>query len=223
VVSIDYRKRPVPDGGSIAVPVPEAVQDTLDDAVAAVQWIHANAAALRIDPASVVAAGYSAGAITALGLAHKATAATPAGGPPLIAAVLSFSGLDLHGDPPSRPDDPPVLMVNGEQDTIVPIGAANFTCRATVLAGSECDQVRLPDEGHTPGDHALYQRSVEWLAAHGISQLAACPTFDVPTVDYTTTTTTSTPTTSTTTPEVEGTDDEAPPAVPVRSTPTFTG
>ena len=230
VVSIDYRVQDLPpDTGVISVPTPGAVQDTLEDAVAAVQWIHANAATLRIDPASVIASGYSAGAITALGLAHKPTAITPPGGPSLIAAAVSFSGLDLHGVAPSRPDDPPVLMFNGEQDSIVPIGAARATCKGTVLTGSECDLIPLPGQGHTNGDPATYQTSVSWLAAHGIDELSACDRFDVPTVDYsTTTTTTSGNTTSTigpvttTEPAVAGRD-VAPGATPIPSTPAFTG
>jgi hypothetical protein len=73
----------------------------------------------------------------------------------------------------------------------------------------------------------MRQQAVNWLAAHGISQLAGCEPFDIPTVDYTsttttasTTTTTAVTTTSTTAPVRSGT---ATPATPVSGSPTFTG
>ncbi|MCU1372515.1 MAG: hypothetical protein JWO77_3709 [Ilumatobacteraceae bacterium] len=226
VVSIDYRMRPVPDGEGLAAPLEEAVVDTRDDAIAAVGWIDDNAAALRIDPASVVASGYSAGAITALGLVHEAT---NAGSPPPVAAAVSFSGVDMYRTLPARAGDRPVLMFNGEDDGIVPIGAAVNGCGQTVLAGSECDLIRLPDAGHTSGSDADRQQAIGWLAAHGISQLSGCEPFDIPAVDYTTTTTsatipTTTPTTAppTTAPPVVD-NGTAAPATPVSAAPTFTG
>lgn len=134
----------------------------------------------------MVAAGYSAGGITALGLAHKATAVSEPGTTIPIAAAVSFSGLDLHRDPPARAGDVPVLMYNSDNDGVVPIAAARSGCKATVLAGSECDFVELAGQGHTPGRAADYQQTIEWLAAHGIAQLDACDRFDLPTVDYST-------------------------------------
>jgi len=223
VVSIDYRLRPVPPGEGLAVPEKAAVDDALEDAVAAVAWIHADAAALRIDPSSVIASGYSAGAITALGLAHKDTAVSVPGSTTPIAAAVPFSGLDLYEPTPHRPDDVPVLMYNGDQDSIVPIAAAENGCRTTVVAGSECDFVELEGVGHTSGSAGEYQQMVAWLAAHGIEQLAACDRFDVPTVDYSTTTiptTTETTTTSTTATTTTATTTTATTTTATTTTPT---
>jgi acetyl esterase/lipase len=224
VVSIDYRLQPVPSGSGLAIPLEDAVVDTREDAVAAVQWIHANAAGLRIDPASVVASGYSAGAITALGLAHEPTPVSAAGTTTPIAAAVAFSGVDMYRTQPARSGDKPVLMYNGEEDGIVPIGSARSACKTTVVAGSECDFVPLPNEGHTSGDPDLYQQSVGWLAAHGITQLAACEPFDLAPVDYSTTTTSSPPSTSTTTTTTAVVDNgTATPATPIAGTSRFTG
>lgn len=215
------------------MPEKAAVDEALEDAVAAVAWIHANAAALRIDPSSVVASGYSAGAITALGLAHKDTAVSVPGSTTPIAAAVPFSGLDLYEPTPHRPDDVPVLMYNGDQDSIVPIAAAENGCRTTVVAGSECDFVELEGVGHTSGSADEYQQMVAWLAAHGIEELAACERFDVPTVDYSTPTipsTTSTTTSSTLAPTVPATvvpilvdPSTAGPAVPLPGSVSYTG
>lgn len=222
VVSIDYRMQPIPDWTGLAIPTEDAVVDTRDDAIAAVQWIHDHAAELRVDPASVVASGYSAGAITALGLVHEAA---NVGDPPPVAAAVTFSGVDMYRTLPARSDDRPVLMFNGEDDDIVPIGAALHECQNTVLAGSECDFVRLPDEWHTSGSPEMREQAVGWLAAHGISQLSGCEPFDIPTVDSTTTTTvpttSTTAATTTTAPAVD--DGAAAPATPVAGSPAYTG
>lgn len=222
VVSIDYRVQPVPDGPGLAIPVEEAVTDTREDAEAAVAWIRDHAADLRIDPASIVASGYSAGAITALGLVHESA---NDGTPPPVAAAVAFSGVDMYRTLPARGADQPVLMFNGDSDGIVPIGAAVDGCRTTVLAGSECDLVTLPDQGHTAGSDADRQLAVNWLAAHGIAQLSGCEPYDIPTVDYSTTTTgpTSSTTSTTTTTTPPTTDGTAPPATPVRGTAAYTG
>ncbi|MGN6693688.1 MAG: alpha/beta hydrolase, partial [Aquihabitans sp.] len=219
VVSIDYRMQPVPPGNGLAIPVEDAVVDTREDAEAAVAWIQANAASLRIDPASLVASGYSAGAITALGLVHESA---NTGKPPPVAAAVSFSGVDMYRSVPARADAQPVLMFNGDEDGIVPIGAALHECQTTVLAGSECDFITLKGESHTSGSPSDRQTAVNWLAAHGIAQLADCEPFDIPTVDYTSTTTTAPPpTTTTTAPAVA--PGSATPATPVPGNPTFTG
>lgn len=235
VVSIDYHLRPIPPGQGLSVPSPEAVQDTLEDAVAAVAWIHANATALRIDRDAVIASGYSAGAITALGLAHKPTAVSQPGSSTPIAAAVAFSGLDLFGSRASGTDHPPVLMYNSDDDTTVPAAAGRFTCETTAKTASECDLVELHGQGHTPGNTENYQQSVAWLAAHGIDQLAACERFDVPTDPSATTTTTSTTSTTaltstSTTPGSSGsgeppaaTGNDAVPAVPVTASVSFTG
>lgn len=222
VVSISYRLRDVPDG-SFEIPSPAAVDDALEDAVAAVAWVHDQAAALRIDPTAVIASGYSAGAITALGLAHKVHAVSAPGSATPIAAAVSFSGLDLHDPKPARPDDVPVLLYNSDDDTTVPLGAARAGCDLAVAAGSECDLVLLHGEGHTPGNAEHYQRSVAWLAAHGIEQLAGCDRFDPPPVTSETTTTTSAPPASTTTTAPAVAAGGAAPAVPVPGSARYAG
>lgn len=225
VVSISYRLRELPPG-SFDIPSPEAVSDALEDAVAAVAWIHDNAATLRADPSAVIAAGYSAGAITALGLAHKVHAVSTPGATTPIAAAISFSGLDLHDPKPARADDVPVLMYNSDDDTTVPLGAARNGCQLAVAAGSECDLVELSDQGHTSGNTEQRQQTVAWLAAHGIDQLAACDRFDPPRVaPPEPPTTTAPPSTSTTTtaPPVVVDPGAVTPAVPVPGSASYTG
>lgn len=225
VISIDYRLRPTPPGDGLEIPTAGAVGDALEDAVDAMTWIHDNASALRIDRDAIVASGYSAGAITALGLAHKPTPVSVPGSATTIAAAVSFSGVDLYDPKPFRPDDVPVLMYNSDDDTVVPVGAALDGCRRTVAAGSECDLVELHGEGHTSGNAEVYQQSIAWLAAHGIEQLAACDRFDPPRVEppTTSTTTTATPATSTTTAPPAVAPGGVAPAVPLPGSPGYTG
>ncbi|MEU8120680.1 alpha/beta hydrolase [Spirillospora sp. NPDC049024] len=89
-VSVGYR-RPPED------PFPAA----LDDAVAAVRWVAANASRLGLDPGRVGVAGDSAGgqlAAAAAGLLRDAGPARP------VLQVLLYPALDLREVPPPLPD-----------------------------------------------------------------------------------------------------------------------
>lgn len=89
-VSVGYR-RPPED------PYPAAV----DDAVAAVRWVAARAAALGLDPARIGVAGDSAGGQIAAAAAGRLRAPGPAR--PAL-QVLLYPALDLRRVPPPLPD-----------------------------------------------------------------------------------------------------------------------
>lgn len=80
VVSVDYRLAP-------EHPYPAA----LDDAVAVLAWVAANAVALEVDPARLAVAGSSAGAALAACLAQRATDGVA---PPVVFQLLHQPVLD---------------------------------------------------------------------------------------------------------------------------------
>jgi acetyl esterase len=88
VLSVDYRLAPEHK-------FPAAVED----AVAAVRWVHAHAGALRIDPARIAVGGDSAGGNLA---AVAALALRDAGGPPLAMQALFYPATDMAADAPSH-------------------------------------------------------------------------------------------------------------------------
>jgi|GEM_PF-6861629 Esterase/lipase len=86
-VSADYRLRP-----NAATNLDELIattHDARDDAIGAMGWIQHHADALRIDPAAVVATGYSAGAVIALNLAYDQRIPRPPESVPAAAVVIA--------------------------------------------------------------------------------------------------------------------------------------
>lgn len=83
VVSVDYMR------------LPEATpQGMVREAFDVLDWLHAMAGALAIDPARIAVAGDSAGAFIAT---HLAARATRTGHPPLICQLLLYGVYDLNG------------------------------------------------------------------------------------------------------------------------------
>lgn len=97
VISVEYRLAP-----EVPFPGPQ------EDCYAALDWVHAQAAALRIDPARIAVSGDSAGG----GLAAALTLmARDRGGPRIAAQLLTYPMLDPRT---GGPDDPYRNPVAGE-------------------------------------------------------------------------------------------------------------
>jgi acetyl esterase len=91
VVSVDYRLAP-------EHPFPAPV----DDAVAALSWVHANAGALAVDPSRIAVAGDSAGGNLA---AVVSQVARDQGGPPICFQLLIYPVTDHEFDSVSMNDN----------------------------------------------------------------------------------------------------------------------
>ncbi len=87
VVSVDYRLAP-------EHPFPAGIEDCY----AALEWMHAHASELRIDPARIAIGGQSAGGGLAAGLALLAR---DRGGPPICFQLLEIPEIDDRLDTPS--------------------------------------------------------------------------------------------------------------------------
>jgi acetyl esterase/lipase len=155
-VTIDYRLSPQTDG--------DAIHRAFLDARAAVRWLQANATAYGLDPEAIAAGGSSAGAVTALNLAHAP--ARSAGHRSGVRAVISMSGTHTFGVP--EPGEPPALLFHGTEDSIVAFSSAAASCELINAAGASCRFVRYDGTGHglgawSPHIHAL---SARFLAQH---------------------------------------------------------
>jgi acetyl esterase/lipase len=133
VASVNYRLR------SDTYPqYPIASTDAQHDVQAAIRWLRAHAGELRIDPGRIAVAGHSAGAITALRVAANPEDPGTSGTPDAssaVSAVIAVSGF-LPG--PVGAAGPRVLMLHGDEDTLVPVEWAEDTCARWQAAGGSC-------------------------------------------------------------------------------------
>ena len=183
-------------GSSPRYKVPEASADV----ERAVRFIKLNATTFGVDPARLGAYGGSAGGHLSLMLgldpdagnsqSRDAVLRTPSG----VAAVVAwFPPVDLRGwtgpserfpalDFPSgqapsvspidfvSKDDPPVLLIHGDADTLVPIAHSERIRAALTSAGVTVDFVTIPggDHGFTkPADsQRAMELTVSWFERH---------------------------------------------------------
>lgn len=101
-------------------PVKVAAAAARVDAALAVQWLRDHAANYDVDPNRIAIAGYSAGAVTALGVTYWQPGVQHAD----VDAVVSLSG-GLHGsEGVIDAGEPPVLLIHGALDTAKPLHEA---------------------------------------------------------------------------------------------------
>jgi dienelactone hydrolase len=156
-VSIDYRlDQSLYQDSSPPKEVAAATNATLDAEVA-VRWMKANASTYGIDPPRIAAVGYSAGGAIALGLSASpdtARTAPYAAYSSTIAGAISTGayltpGLDL-GVLKITAGLAPIQMFHYATDVASNTGAYAFrTCTAYRAAGSTCQYIAQPGEGHT--------------------------------------------------------------------------
>jgi phospholipase/carboxylesterase len=104
-------------------------------------FLDAQLAALGLPPEALALFGFSQGAMMALhaGLRRRV--------PP--AAILAFSGAVIDEVPPSGPDGyPPVLLVHGEDDEVVPWSSFRHARAALTGAGVPVEALARPGLAH---------------------------------------------------------------------------
>lgn len=166
-VSINYRllgdDPPAPGDTPLARTLNAAIQDT----EVAVNWLRANAAHYRIDPARIAVGGSSAGAEIVLRMVYQEWRPSPP-----VAAVMSWVGGLNGSEGILDAGEPALFIVNGAVDTVV------LAAEAHSLAG-RAGQVGIPVEiyvceglGHNvpldrrPGGVSLYDRLAGFLYRH---------------------------------------------------------
>ncbi len=142
-VSISYRlvpDEPPGDGPRLV----RAIDAAVEDAVAAVGWVRANAERLSVDPDRVSIGGSSAGAITALLVGFGPD------GVPVHRVVDLWGGLFAEVDEVAA-GGPPVLIVHGTADETVEFDQAVQLMDALSGAGVPFEAYAFPGAGHGIG------------------------------------------------------------------------
>jgi carboxylesterase type B len=149
-VSVDYR---LWSGGCFPVTAQclTAITQAKWDTQAAVRYLRANAAELKVDPNRIAVAGTSAGAITALNVGYGpedvGTSGSP-GFPSTVQAAVSLSGAAVLTTP--NPGEAAALLFHGDADPLVPYQSAVNTVNAANAAGLVVNLTTWPGEGHVP-------------------------------------------------------------------------
>jgi acetyl esterase/lipase len=180
LVGADFQ--PIEQSFAPFTPVADAIGAAVEDAVTAYRWLIDNAPDLGIDTGRIGVGGSSAGAITSLFAAYTLDDFSVAN-LPSFGAVFDLWGALYHHTDDLESDEPPVFLVHGEEDTVVPFSQAeDLLARVTDQAVTSEHYFR-PGVGHgvnvfntfpTPGV-TIFDRMVlfayEHLALDSIGEL----------------------------------------------------
>lgn len=150
-VSIDYRLVATGCPGTDLAACLTEIVDAKHDAQAAVRWLRANAATYGIDPTRIVAAGTSAGAITALNVGYGAEDVGDSGNPgydSTVKAAVSLSGQRILTR--ANPGEAAALLFHGTADPIIPYQNAVLTVNEAKAAGLDAFLTTFDGDGHVP-------------------------------------------------------------------------
>lgn len=135
------------------------VMDAMHDARAAVRWLRANAANYRIDENRIAVGGGSAGAFTSLHVAYD-SGEGDSGNPEFssaVRAVVAFWG-GLLDPKVMTSGEPPLLVIHGTADSVVPFGMAERLVERAREVGVACEFHPLEGQGH-----AAWRKMNEYL------------------------------------------------------------
>lgn len=133
----------------------DAIRIAKNDTLAAVRYIRANALKYKIDPNKIIVGGFSAGAVTSLYTAYDTASVGNSGTPGVsskVALAISFSGGMLPDDIDLIDSgEPPAILINSDNDDIVPITTAQTVYNRLKLSGIKTE-LHVYHVGHaTPG------------------------------------------------------------------------
>lgn len=146
-ISINYRIRENPKDDRTGT-----MSDALKDAMSGLEWIRANHKKLGVDPSKIIVGGGSAGGMLTVNFGFRdGTAAEPWDKTGILGLV------NLWGSPePSYlfsvidKNDPPMIMVHGTEDKILPFDYAVMLDKQLTDNHVRHELIRLEGAGHTP-------------------------------------------------------------------------
>jgi acetyl esterase/lipase len=127
------------------------------DTARAVAWLRENADGLRVDPSRIALGGDSAGAIAALLVAYDESM----GPASRVGLVYDWCGALYGNESLIGPGEPPLFIIHGNADDVIPVSWAEDLRAAAVAAGIPYEAAIVPGVGHCPnGSEVVDGRSV---------------------------------------------------------------
>ena len=156
VVGADYEALEEAGGDLIGTPVAAATED----AVKALRWMRDNADRFQIDPTRLAIGGGSAGAITALVVAYLLDDFPVPDVPPVRAVMDLWGGLffQILG---LEADEPPVIIIHGTEDEIVPFLEATALVARADEVGVITEFFPIEGAGHSFTEIPIFTVEVE--------------------------------------------------------------
>jgi acetyl esterase/lipase len=185
VASVNYRLNPAGSWRELdiaeALADPEVAPDFLEaaylafiDAREAVGFFRTHATEYRIDPRSISAIGFSAGAVTALNAAYMGSYADGWGqwfDPKRITGVaISYAGISVSDW--AEPGEPPSLMLHGRRDERIPFQDAETYCLDVVELGPDCSLESFAGDHGITSDwnwDPVHEAALDYLYDHVIT------------------------------------------------------
>lgn len=159
--SINYRLQP-PENFNKS----RAVTQAMFDAKAAIRFFRAHVNDYRIDPDRIALIGASAGAITALHVTYlrelrfEGDSGNPGYSSNVTACIDLWGGL-YDNVTKIDPGEPPVLIIHGTEDKVVPYSEAKNISRRCKEVGVYCSLHPLEGAGHAPWDR--HKEFLPWI------------------------------------------------------------
>jgi len=132
-------------------------------------WLNQERDRHQLRDSDIALVGFSQGALMALAVGLRRSRP--------IAAIVSFSGILVDADQPEAgrlPGDiasrPPVLLVHGADDTVIPPKALELTARVLTAAGVPHQGQVLKGVGHAPGARGVISAGRFLARAFGLPE-----------------------------------------------------
>jgi len=156
-ISMNYRLMPSKD--NVDIEPARSIRIATEDAGAALRWVSANRVKYRMDVTRLAIGGGSAGAFTALSSPYGS--GKKAMGDIHIRAVIDIWGGLLHTEAMEQ-GDPPLIIIHGTDDKMVPFHFAERLNARAKEAGIPCEFHPLPGAGHAAWDNT--DEYIAWIA-----------------------------------------------------------
>ena len=146
-ISIDYRVRTNPRDDKTGT-----LTHALEDAMSGLNWIRGNSDDLKIDKSKIIVGGGSAGGMLAVNLCYKDQTVSEKWDKRGIVGLVNLWGSPDESYTMFEIDrkDPPIIIVHGTSDELVPYNNSVFLINELKKTGIKNQLVTIEGAGHTP-------------------------------------------------------------------------